>query len=102
MITFKPTEPQKEEEEHIELMVVLAHIFLHNAMSRCGLPRKLKTSRRKVKLNKLPRVRFQLERNDLPLFKPNHPSYVYKKVFLNNIIYKIIGAQIFLELEVSP
>lgn len=38
---FKQTEQQREEEEPTELMVVLVHIFLLNAMLKCGLPKKL-------------------------------------------------------------
>ena len=34
---FKQIELLKEEEEHIELMVELVHIFHLNAMLKCGL-----------------------------------------------------------------
>lgn len=72
-------------------MVELAHIFLLNATSKCGQLRKFKMLKRKVKLNKLPKEKFQLERNDwkylnnslyfLSLMLQAHFSFSYKIKF---------------------
>ena len=49
LITSKPTELPREEEEPIELMVGLVHISHLNAMLKCGLLRKLLMWKKKEK-----------------------------------------------------
>jgi hypothetical protein len=61
---FKQIELLREEEEHIELMVELVHIFHLNAMLKCGLLKNKLMLRSKVKVNKLPKVKFQLDKNE--------------------------------------
>lgn len=60
----RPTELLKEEEEHTELTVELVLTFLLNAMLKCGPLKRLKMSKKKEKPNKLPKEKFQLEKND--------------------------------------
>jgi hypothetical protein len=64
LITFKLIELPKVEEELIELMVELAHIFHLNAMSKCGQLRKLLMSKSKEKPNKLLKEKSQLDKNE--------------------------------------
>ena len=61
---FKLTELLKEEEELIEHMVELVHIFHLNAMFRCGLPKKQSMLENKGRENKLLKERLQLEKDD--------------------------------------
>jgi hypothetical protein len=56
---FKLTELPKEEEEHTELTDVLVLIFHLNAMFKCGLLKSNQMLENKVKLNKLPRAKYQ-------------------------------------------
>lgn len=62
--TYRPTELLKEEEEHIEPMVVSVHISLLNVMLKCGLLKKLQMSEDKEKVSKLLKEKSQLEKND--------------------------------------
>lgn len=55
----------RAEEELIELMAELVHIFLLNAMSKYGLPKKLKMLKSKERPSKLPKGKSQLVKNDL-------------------------------------
>lgn len=61
---FRPIEPLREEEELIELMVELVHIFLRNAISKCGQLKKHLMLERKEKPDKLPREKSLLGKND--------------------------------------
>jgi|688.fasta_scaffold653872_1 hypothetical protein len=61
---FKLIELLKVEEELIEHMVELVLIFHLNVMSKCGLLKNHKMLENKEKLNKLLKVKFQLDKND--------------------------------------
>ena len=78
-------------------MVELAHIFHLNAMLKCGQLKKLWMSRKRAKADKLPRVKFQLEKNDqIMLFNQYQSNLMEAIIALNNLksSYKLLmGSQ---------
>ena len=64
----KLTELLREEEELIELMVELVHIFHAKLTSKCGLLKKQLMLKNKVNLDKSQKEKFQLDNhNDLTI-----------------------------------
>jgi len=59
--TLALTELLKVEEEHIELMVELVHIFHLKLTFKCGLQKRLLMSEEKENLDKLLKEKFQSE-----------------------------------------
>jgi hypothetical protein len=78
--TYQSIELLREEEEHIELMVELVHIFHLKLTSKCGQLRKLLMSEEKENQDKLLREKFQLENNDKILFKFVNFSIFYQLI----------------------
>jgi hypothetical protein len=84
LITYKLIELLKVEEEHIELMVELVHIFHAKLMFKCSPLKEQLMLKDKEKPDKLPKEKSQLDNNDLHFYLNLVIFYINNKSHAEN------------------